>query len=238
VVASPLVVLFDVDGTLVATEGLSRHSRAFKSAFEKVYGVECSFTAGLHGMTDMQIFRHLAGSMGLENGRGGELAQEACRRMVEIYGMPDPGDGRYIMLPGVRGLLERLLREGALLGLVTGNAPEIAADKLSIVGLSDFFRFGAYGTEAANRRDLPPLALGRAEELLGSKISRERAFVVGDTPRDIDCALESGCRAVAVATGTFTPDQLDSLGADLVVPDLRDPSPLLRVMGIDEMREG
>ncbi len=230
---SPLVVLFDVDGTLIATEGRSRHSRAFLAAFEAVYGARCEFVAGLHGMTDMQIFRHLAGTMGLENGRGAELAREACRRMVEIYGTADPTDGRYIVLPGVQETLDRLAQEGALLGLVTGNAPEIAAHKLSSVGLREYFRFGAFGTEAEDRSELPPLAIRRAEELVGKRVSLERAFVIGDTPRDIGCARESGCRAVAVATGMFTPADLEPLGPDLVLPDLSDRAGLWRLMGIE-----
>ncbi|HEX2987753.1 MAG TPA: HAD family hydrolase [Chloroflexota bacterium] len=232
--APRLVVLFDVDGTLIATEGRSRHSRAFTTAFEMVYGVPCRFTSALHGMTDMQIFRHVAKSMGLDDDRGSELAREACRRMVEVYGVADPGDGRYIMLPGVRETLERLVAEGALLGLVTGNPPEIAEHKLSSVGVNDYFRFGAFGTEAEDRGELPPLAIRRAEELIGESIPPQEVFVIGDTPRDIACAQESSCRSVAVATGMFAPADLEPLGPDLVLPDLSDQSKLWRMMGIED----
>lgn len=231
-VTSPLVVLFDVDGTLITTEGRSRHSRAFRAAFEGVYGAECQFTSDMHGMTDMQIFRHLARSMDLENGRGRELAEEACRLMVDLYRLPDPEDGLYIILPGVLETVERLADVGALLGLVTGNAPEVAADKLSSVGLDGFFTFGGYGTESDNRGDLPPLAISRAEEMTGRKIVRERVFVIGDTPRDVACARESGCRSVAVGTGIFGTAELESSGADLVLPYLWDQSRLFVLLGI------
>jgi phosphoglycolate phosphatase-like HAD superfamily hydrolase len=51
--------------------------------------------------------------------------------------------------------------------------------------------------------------------------------VVGDTPRDIDCAHAHGCFAFAVATGAYDTTALAEAGADLVVGNLADPSPLL-----------
>lgn len=227
---TPTLVLFDVDGTLIRTEGQSRHSHAFRTAFERVYGVECRFTAGMHGMTDLQIFLVLARDMGVANGRPREQALEACRTMVEIYQSSAEVDGRYVELPGARTTLETLARCGAVLGLVTGNAPEIARHKLASVGLADFFPFGAFGTEADDRTGLPPLAVARAEALLGRPVQRGRVFVVGDTTRDVACALDNGYRAVAVATGHVPMADLAATGAELVLPDLLDLNPLLRLL--------
>ncbi len=229
-VESPFLVLFDVDGTLVRTEGPSRHSRAFRAAFERVYGTQCRFTPGMHGMTDRQIFTILAQNVGSPDGAGHDLALEACRAMVEIYQVPEETDGHYVALPGTRATLEHLARLGAVLGLVTGNAPEIAGDKLASVGLAEFFPFGAYGTEAEKRSGLPPLALARAEALVGQPIDRARAFVVGDTPRDVACALDNGLRAVAVATGHIPMEELAAAGAELVLPDLQEIEPFLRLL--------
>ena len=121
--ASHVVALFDIDGTLVRTEGASPHSRAFKAAFRRVYGKECSFTVGMHGMTDLQIFTMLASDLQLDDGRHKELATEACRYMAEIYRVRDEADGRYVALPGVRETLETLRGRGVVLGLVTGTCP-------------------------------------------------------------------------------------------------------------------
>jgi len=224
------VVLFDVDGTLVRTEGASRHSRAFRAAFKSVYGTECRFVPGLHGMTDMQIFMTLAKSMGLGGERVRELAREACRHMVAIYQTPEEGDGHYIDLPGARATVETLAARGAMLGLVTGNTLEIALHKLASVGLEGFFAFGAYGTEAWDRSGLPPIAVARAERLIGKPIDPRTVFVVGDTPRDVACALDNGYRSVAVATGSFGIPELLAAGAELVLPDLQDSGPLLQIV--------
>lgn len=229
---SPALVLFDVDGTLIRTEGPSRHTRAFRAAFQQVFGAECRFMPGMHGMTDLQIFMTLAEHQGLANGRLRDLSVQACSSMVQIYESPAEGDGQYVALPGAREILDILSQRGALLGLVTGNAPEIARHKLDSVGLASFFGFGAFGTEAADRSGLPPLAVARAELVAGRRIDAGRVFVVGDTPRDVACALDNGYRAVAVATGFLPEGDLATSGAELVLPNLVDPSPLLRLLGI------
>jgi len=224
------VVLFDVDGTLVRTEGRSRHSRAFKTAFRELFGCECSFTSEMHGMTDLQIFMTLARELPGVDGRCRALAEVACRRMVEIYREPDPEDGHYVLLPGVPEALQRLSSSEAILGLLTGNVPEIALDKLTSVRADRFFSFGAYGSEAEERSALPPIAMARAAAIAGGQVDPRRVFIVGDTPRDVACALDNGCRAVAVATGFFTADDLCSAGAELVLPNLLEIDPLLKLL--------
>ena len=225
-----MVALFDIDGTLIRTEGPSPHSRAFKAAFRSVYGTDCAFSVGMHGMTDLQIFTMLARDMGLGDGRPKELAAEACRSMVDIYRVRDEADGHYVALPGVKDTLKALRERGVVLGLVTGNVPEIAQDKLLAVGLAGFFSFGAYGSEGDERTVLPPLAVTRAEALTGTRIDSRHVFVVGDTPRDVACALDNGYRAVAVATGHIPLEELRKTGAELVLPDLSDTESLLRLM--------
>jgi len=49
------------------------------------------------------------------------------------------------------------------------------------------------------------------------------AVVVGDTPLDVQCAAAAGARAVCVATGSFTEEELRRAGADAVLPDLTEP---------------
>ncbi len=224
------VVLFDIDGTLVRTEGPSPHSRAFKAAFRRVYGTDPTFAVGMHGMTDLQIFMALARDLECVDGRAREMATDACRNMVEIYASREEGDGTYIALPGVRRILEMLRERGAALGLITGNVPEIALDKLEVTGLADFFAFGAFGSEGDDRTVLPPLAVSRAEAHVGARVDPRHVFVVGDTPRDVAAAVLNGYRAVAVATGHLSIDQLRETGAELVLPDLTDPAPLLRLL--------
>ena len=50
---------------------------------------------------------------------------------------------------------------------------------------------------------------------------------MGDTPRDLACAQAIGVRCALVATGGRAIDELAGLGADIALPDLSDPAPLL-----------
>ncbi len=236
--STPIVALFDIDGTLVRTEGPSRHSRAFKAAFQQVYGAECTFAVGMHGMTDLQIFMLLAKELKVGDGRLRESAVQACRSMVEIYGSREDGDGSYVVLPGVRDLLSTLSDYGVALGLITGNVPEIARDKLESTGLDRFFGFGAFGSEGDDRTMLPPLAVARAEFALGALVDPRRVFVIGDTPRDVLAAVNNGYRPVAVATGHISFADLSATGADLVLQDLTDPASLLDLMDLGFPRSG
>ena len=57
-------------------------------------------------------------------------------------------------------------------------------------------------------------------------------WIVGDTPRDLACARAVGVRCALVATGRTPIEDLAGLGADIVLPDLSDPRPLLDLMRI------
>ncbi len=126
-----------------------------------------------------------------------------------------------VAYPGVQALLERLRTQGHLLGLLTGNLRTTAGIKLASAGIDPAqFQVGAFGDESTDRNALPPLALDRASRLAGEPVTT--AVVVGDTPGDIVCALANGLRAVAVATGPFSVDQLQEYGPEALLPNFSD----------------
>ena len=115
------------------------------------------------------------------------------------------------MLPGVRELLDRLsARDDVLLSLLTGNYEAVARLKLKRAGIGQYFTSGqgAFGSDCEDRAALPAIARRRAGEV-GRPYPREKALVIGDTPRDIACARADGIRCVTVATGPYGIDQLD-----------------------------
>lgn len=194
-------ILFDIDGTLISTGGAGR--RAMERAFEKVHGVRNALrNFSLAGRIDGQIYREI-------------LQRKHCPDRLHAYReayyaylrqelAERPGRGR--LMPGVVPLLERLTdRRDTLVGLLTGNWREGARLKLEHFGIWGFFRFGAFGDDADERPHLPAVARKRAREIApgGTSDKSTRFYVVGDTPRDIECAQASGCIAVAVATGDY-----------------------------------
>ena len=54
--------------------------------------------------------------------------------------------------------------------------------------------------------------------------------MIGDTPLDVACAVFSGARSVAVATGSHSVEELRATGADVVLQDLADTEEVLRVI--------
>ena len=131
-------------------------------------------------------------------------------------------------MPGARELLEALDDHDHLhLALLTGNYRDAAEIKLQHFEIWDFFEWGAFSDDAADRNALVPIARSRAETYDIPAEAIERVIVIGDTPHDIECARVAGARSIAVATGGFTVDQLREAGADEVLPDLSDTEAVL-----------
>ena len=129
--------------------------------------------------------------------------------------------GRGHVKSGVRELLQALEDlEGIYLGLLTGNAETGARLKLKPFGLNRFFPVGAFGNDGEDRNLLLPIAVQRLRESGSVSVSYEHCVVVGDTPKDVECAFIHGASSIAVATGPYPLNELQDTEAGLVVADL------------------
>jgi phosphoglycolate phosphatase len=133
----------------------------------------------------------------------------------------------FVVKDGVIDLLEKLIDDGILLGLTTGNVEEAAHIKLARASLNRFFSFGGYGSDSPDRTELTRKALERGELVSGNRLDRDRCFSCGDTPRDVEAGHGAGIRVVGVATGEFTVDELLEAGADAAIRSFREGLPLL-----------
>ena len=224
------LVLFDIDGTLVLTGAAGL--RAMNKACAGLVG-HSDALAGIPvaGRTDRIILSDVAERAGrrLDDTLLQELREtyiDNLRREIEL-----PGRGTKAVMPGVRPLLDALeRRDDVFLGLLTGNFESGARIKLEHFDLWRYFRCGAYGDDAADRNALVPFALERARGCGLPDLSPEHILVVGDTPHDVACARAVGAVPVAVATGTFSVEQLRATGADVVFPDLSDTDAFLTLL--------
>ena len=93
-----------------------------------------------------------------------------------------------------------------------------------------WFTITSFGDEAATRADMVALALQKYEVRFKKQIAPDRVIIIGDTPRDVQCAHAHDCLCLAVATGSYSEQQLQDAGADVVVSDLADSAPLLAML--------
>jgi phosphoglycolate phosphatase len=216
-----LVWLFDVDGTLLTTDGAAR--RAFASVVSERFGVEDDLAGvAFAGRTDPLIL----GDILVRHGRTFSAAETADFWDAVISRMDEmlrAANGR--LLPGVPEVLDAVEREpGWVPALLTGNTARMARVKLTHFGIFQRFEFGAFGDDGADRNAIARLAVARAGERYG--VPPARCVVVGDTELDIECARAAGAHVVAVATGVRDRALLASRAPDLLLDDLTDPAPL------------
>ncbi len=223
------LVLFDIDGTILLTAGAGR--RAIVAALSEEVGSTAAFgQVRLDGKTDPQIVAELLEAAGHPGPHGSDRLSAICRRYVELLAYElEQSTTCITVMPGVRPLLDRLeAEEGVVLGLLTGNVAQGAALKLRSAGLDPSrFRVGAYGSDSANRPELPPIAARRAEPYFGRVPSGAEVVIIGDTPADVSCGECIGARAVAVATGGYSAVDLAACGPHSVFDDLSDTSSVI-----------
>ena len=218
-------VLFDIDGTLLYTGGAS--DRAWKRAFKELQGVDVDVPAVTgKGVPDPEV-----GRVVFEKAIGREPTEEEAdalmRRRLDHLPEEVENSPGYVVKDGVVELLEKLIEDGIMLGLTTGNVEEAAHIKLARANLNRFFSFGGYGSDSSDRTELTKKALERASFVSGHTLDRDRCFSCGDTPRDVEAGHGAGIRVVGVATGEFTVEELIEAGADAVIHSLVEGLPLL-----------
>lgn len=203
------LLLFDIDGTLLDTQGAGR--AALGSAMIDVYGETGPIDEfPFHGKTDPAIVRGLLRAAGRTDAEI-DAGLPALWPAYIAY-LDDELARRTDVLAICAGVTELLAEAGAAgdlaLGLVTGNVEAGAWRKLRACGLDENFGVGAFGSDSEHREHLPPIAIERAHASLGVAFQPEAVVVIGDTPEDVRCARSSGVTAVAVASGRYTGEEL------------------------------
>ncbi len=215
---TPVLVLFDIDGTLIRRAG-PHHRMALVEAIRKTTGFETTTDSiPLHGMLDPVIMTEMLRRAGAPEALILEAMPEMIRHAQSIYVRTCPNLERKTC-PGVRRLLTRLERRGVILGLVTGNLTRIGWKKMERTGLKPYFKFGAFGEMAADRAGLVTIAVGEACRR-GWINGNSRITYVGDAHNDVLAAQSAGVQSVAVATGLCPPAELASYSPDYLLEDL------------------
>lgn len=232
-----LLVLWDVDHTLINAGGVG--IQVYEQAFRELYSLEIpSVRVNMAGRTDRAIAIEMMTVAGLADPHGRVAEFQAVQAAYAPELAPEfAAKGR--VLPGVLEVIAALAadpRPGLRIvqSLLTGNVRELADVKLGSLGVTEHLDLdaGAYGTESEIRADLVPVARRNAARRYGEDFSGLATVLVGDTPLDVEAALATGARAVGVATGGFTIEELLAAGAHAALPDLSDtPTALTAILG-------
>lgn len=230
------LLLFDIDGTLIRSNGVGR--RAMMRTFEHILGDGATLDEiRMGGMTDPLI---IAEAME----RAGYHADEIRALMPDVL-RHYPGELARGLSPasdepkpqtqsGVRDLLDHLAeRDDVVIGLLTGNIETGAWLKLHSVGLHEYFTFGAFGDEGPEREKLPAIAIERAWEESRHRFEGENVVIIGDTPHDVTCGAHLGVRTVMVTTGSYDAAALEDAGADVILLDLSNLNDVLQALRLN-----
>src|SRR3954447_23175494 len=194
-----LLLLFDIDGTLLRYGGAREHAAALVQALRDVYAIELPDDAvrqvGPWGKTDQRIAREVLEAAGVDSSSVDARREQWIERSWEIYREMDLSRLAGGAMDGAQEVLAWAAEEGHTSALLTGNIEPIAHHKLAAAGIGPWFTRGqgAFGSDAEDRRELVPVARARA-----GGWPREATVVIGDAPGDVACALADDAYAVGL----------------------------------------
>ncbi len=225
------LILFDIDGTLLLTDGAGRKS--MEAALNAVFGVSGDPAYRYDGKTDRQITREQMRFAGVDDQTiDARMHDVFDLYLANLHGVLERDPAAAQLCEGVPDLLDAVERTpGVVMGLLTGNVRDGAARKLRAVGLDiERFRIGAFGCDHEHRPELPRVAQRRAHEALGHEVPGDRVVIIGDTPADIQCGRPIGARAIGVATGRYGVEELAAHSPYAVFVNLADTDRVLEAL--------
>lgn len=220
--AEPLLVLWDVDGTLINNGGVSKE--AYGAAFLTLAGRPTSEPVITDGQTDPAILRSLLTRNGLK------VTPDLLLRGLAVLpgalaGLSERLAERGHAKPGAREAIDALGKQrGLVQSVLTGNIQPNALIKLRAFGLHHGLDLdiGGYGSDSEVRAELVGAAVRKATAKYGLPFRAVDTVLIGDTPRDVEAGLLSGAAVVGVATGEYNMEQLAAAGAHVVLAGLTD----------------
>ena len=222
------LLLWDIDATLITSGGAGE--KALKRIIAERFGVRDDLRdIEIAGRTDTGIAASILRKYQIEQTAENvaEFLDEYIHHLAKL--LPQIS-GR--VLPGVAEVLERLHQNpDRVLALLTGNLRRGAELKLRQYGLWDYFEFGAYADDHHDRNELGAFARARAKEKHSQDFAVARIDVIGDTGHDIACGKIFGARTIAVATGSWTREQLAGHAPDFLFDDLSQVDEVIATLG-------
>jgi phosphoglycolate phosphatase-like HAD superfamily hydrolase len=211
------LILFDIDGTLISAGGAG--TRSLNYAFKEILNIDEAFKDfEMAGKTDIQIIKEGLALHGVSP--TSSLIKKIIKSYLKNLEREIQNNSKALK-PGVKEITSFIHSKLKYpMGLLTGNIEKGARIKLEAFSLNPYFPTGAFGSDHEDRRALLPIAIRRFSKIFKTKISFNQCIIIGDTPRDVECAKPYGAKVIAVATGPYKEEELMKTEADLVIKDL------------------
>ena len=205
--------IFDIDGTLLNTKDLV-HWNALHQAMTEAYGVDATIEGiPYHGKTDLSILRAAVGRAGVSDSdfeaKLPAALEVVCREVEANHLQLAPK-----ICPGIAQLLEILKADKKVIGVASGNLETVGWHKIEAAGLRNFFGFGFFSDRHETRAEIFRNAREHVNGQLGPAA---RVCFIGDTPSDVEAAKQVGSQILAVASGTFSLEELTTCSPDVCV---------------------
>ena len=213
-----MLVLFDIDGTMLSSEGIG--VRSINEAVSALHGVDCTLEGiPVGGRLDPLIWDDICEKYDIPCTKE---CHDDFRSLYTKTLLTNIQDVTVRILPGVSELIDALVAmDNVTLGVVTGNYKETGTAKIIAAGFAPFvFTANAWGTDGAIRAELPPVAIAQSEQ-------HEQVVLLGDTVHDITSGQSAGCRVIAVCTGSHDRATLEASSPELLLEDLSDTKAIL-----------
>jgi phosphoglycolate phosphatase len=230
------LVLWNVDHTLLDVTKVTR--AAYAEAFAAITGRPLVQLPQMVGYTEPEIFFDALGRNGVSLRADGEserlLVPFGSEFATRLAARRDQLAVQGALLPGAAEALRAVAGlAGVVQSVLTGSSRPNAALKLRAFGLDrqlDLTIGGFAGSEPYPKGALLRATRLRAEEKYKVSFDERATFYVADSPRDVEAAKMGGATSVAVASGRASSAELRDAGADLVLPDLTNPTPLITLI--------
>mgnify|MGYP001161016501 FL=1 len=218
---TPRTLVFDLDGTLINS------APDLTAALNKVLTEAAREPVTLHQVTQMigdgvakLVERGFAATGGAPGDPGHQLDRfhhhynNATADLTELY-------------PGVLETLHTLADAGHRMALCTNKPAEPTAAVLDAFGLANFFEAVAGGDTFPVRKPSPGHLLGLLQQM---DADAEHAVMIGDSPNDVQVALNAAVPVIAVSYG-YRRVPAEEMGADILIDHFQQVPKALRQLG-------
>jgi len=192
-----MVVLLDVDGTLIDSN--DAHAHAWVEIGRRTgHPIGFHHVRWLVGMGGDRVLPLLTG-LDAESGTGKSLLEQRGAMFREEY-LP-----KLKAFPGARELVERLLEMGHQLVVATSAGEESMKALLEQAKLDDLLPLRTSSDDAEESKPAPDIVLAALRRAGASPMD---AVMIGDTPYDVGAARHAGVPVIGVLSGGWTPVSL------------------------------